>query len=223
MAQSELKSRAKGNFNHSSANPFSSKIICGECGGFYGSKVWHSNDKYRRVIWQCDNKFKNKKKCKTPHLTEGQIKEEFVKSFNVLINNKDEVIKDCENTVLNLIDLKQIDTEINNLQEKCTEILSLIKLLISENARKAINQEQYNKKYISYTKEYEKIKGELSRLEEEKQNLKVRRDKVKIFVQNLEPKSEIISEFDENLWYSLVEKVVVNSDEQVKFIFRNEI
>ena len=99
----------------------------------------------------------------------------------------------------------------------------MIKLLISENARKAINQEQYNKKYISYTKEYDKIKGELSRLEEEKQNLKVRRDKVKIFVQNLEPKSEIISEFDENLWYSLVEKVVVNSDEQVKFIFRNEI
>lgn len=156
-------------------------------------------------------------------MTEEQIKEEFVKAFNVLINNKDEVIKDCENTVLNLIELKQIDTEINNLQEKCTEILSLIKLLISENARKAINQEQYNKKYISYTKEYEKIKGELSRLEEEKQNLKVRRDKVKIFVQNLEPKSEIISEFDENLWYSLVEKVVVNSDEQVKFIFRNEI
>lgn len=30
---------------------FSSKIICGECGGFYGSKVWHSTSKYRRTIW----------------------------------------------------------------------------------------------------------------------------------------------------------------------------
>ena len=87
LVQEELKKRAKGMFNHSCVSSFSSKIICGECGGFYGSKVWHSNDKYRRVIWQCNNKFKNKKKCKTPHLTEEQIKEEFVKAFNNLISN----------------------------------------------------------------------------------------------------------------------------------------
>jgi predicted transcriptional regulator len=41
---------------------FSSKLICGECGGFYGSKVWHSTSKYRRTIWQCNRKFKNDKK-----------------------------------------------------------------------------------------------------------------------------------------------------------------
>ena len=39
LAQNELKNRAKGNSNHSSASPFSSKIICGEYGSFYGSKV----------------------------------------------------------------------------------------------------------------------------------------------------------------------------------------
>ena len=88
LVQEELKKRAKGMFNHSCVSPFSSKIVCGECGGFYGSKVWHSNDKYRKVIWQCNNKFKNKKKCKTPHLTEEQIKEEFVKAFNNLVSNK---------------------------------------------------------------------------------------------------------------------------------------
>jgi hypothetical protein len=44
---------------------FSGKIICGECGGLYGSKVWHSNSKYRRAVWQCNNKFKNGTYCKT--------------------------------------------------------------------------------------------------------------------------------------------------------------
>ena len=33
-------------------------IICGDCGAFFGSKVWNSTSKYRRVIWQCNNKFK---------------------------------------------------------------------------------------------------------------------------------------------------------------------
>ena len=112
LAQNELKNRAKGNFNHSSASPFSSKIICGECSGFYGSKVWHSNDKYRKVIWQCNNKFKNKNKCKTPHLTEEQIKEEFVKAFNNLVSNKEEVIKYCENTVLSLVNTEDLDSKI---------------------------------------------------------------------------------------------------------------
>ena len=34
---------------------FSGKIYCGECGEIYGSKVWHSNDPYRKVVWQCQS------------------------------------------------------------------------------------------------------------------------------------------------------------------------
>ena len=29
------------------------KIKCGDCGGHYGAKVWHSNDKYRRIVYTC--------------------------------------------------------------------------------------------------------------------------------------------------------------------------
>lgn len=41
-------------------------IKCSECGNWYGSKVWHSQDKYHRMIFQCNRKFKNDKKCRTP-------------------------------------------------------------------------------------------------------------------------------------------------------------
>ena len=221
LVQNELKNRAKGNFNHSSVSPFSSKIICGECGGFYGSKVWHSNDKYRKVIWQCNNKFKNKNKCKTPHLTEEQIKEEFVKAFNNLISNKDEVIKDCENTVLSLVNTEDIDGKISKLQEESEIIVELMKSLIYENSRKVMNQDEYNKKYNSYTEKYEKIKSELSKLEDKKRDLKVRRDKVMMFIANLKNLNGVISEFDEKLWYAMVNKVLVREDGKVEFKFRN--
>lgn len=42
--------RHPGINRNSCINPFSSKIKCGDCGSRYGSKVWHSNDKYRKVI-----------------------------------------------------------------------------------------------------------------------------------------------------------------------------
>ncbi len=52
-----MQSRGKGSSRNSCVSIFSSKIRCGDCVSWYGSKVWHSNDKYRKVIWQCNHKF----------------------------------------------------------------------------------------------------------------------------------------------------------------------
>jgi len=88
---------------------FSGEIFCGNCGGMYGSKVWHSNSKYKRTIWQCNNKFKNKEKCKTPHLSEAELQEAFVKIFNELIENREELITVIEETVLKVCDVSELD------------------------------------------------------------------------------------------------------------------
>ena len=222
LVQDELKKREQAKVNHSCRSIFSSKIICGECGGFYGPKVWHSTDKYRKKIWQCNNKFKNKEKCKTPNLTEDQIKEEFVKEFNRLIANKDEIIKDCENAILELTNTDNIDAEISRLQEENEALINLMKNLIYENSRKAIDQDKYNQKYDSYTEKHEKIKNAISKLEEKKQNLKVRREKISLFMDNLRKTTgSIISEFDETLWHTMVENVIICEDKKMEFKFRN--
>ena len=60
-----------------SGNIFSGKIICGDCGGFYGSKVWNSNDKYRKVICLCNDKYKHGTRCQTPTCgTQVQLNQE---------------------------------------------------------------------------------------------------------------------------------------------------
>ncbi|HER5039024.1 TPA: zinc ribbon domain-containing protein, partial [Streptococcus pyogenes] len=61
-----------------------------------GSKVWHSTSKYRRVIYQCNEKYKGEKKCTTPHVTENEIKDWFVSVINKVISNKDEIIQNLE-------------------------------------------------------------------------------------------------------------------------------
>ena len=149
------------------------------------------------------------------------MKEEFVKAFNNLVSNKEEVIKDCENTVLSLVNTEGIDSKISKLQEESEIIVELMKNLIYENSRKVMNQDEYNKKYDSYTEKYEKIKSELPKLEDKKQNLKVRTDKIKIFIDNLKNHNEVMSVFDEKLWYVMVDKVVVRKEENIEFQFRN--
>lgn len=77
MVQYEMHRRKALPTKYNSINLFSSRIFCGECGGNYGSKVWHSTDKYRRTVWQCNNRYRNHERigtgCSTPHLTEEQI------------------------------------------------------------------------------------------------------------------------------------------------------
>ena len=89
IAQQELEARRKENRQHSSKSIFISKLVCGDCGCFYGSKVWHSTDKYRSVVWQYNNKFKADEKCSTPHIKEGVIKKLFVKALNSIVTDKD--------------------------------------------------------------------------------------------------------------------------------------
>ena len=44
LVQMEIESRRQFGSRYSGRGVFASRIICADCGGFYGSKVWHSND-----------------------------------------------------------------------------------------------------------------------------------------------------------------------------------
>lgn len=135
----------------SSANIFSGRIRCGDCGSWYGSKVWHSNDKYRRVVWQCNHKFDGAGKCCTPHLEEHTIKELFVRAVNILTTEKDE---------------------------------------IAANFR-AITEKQ------------------------------MRREQIEKFLAELEQQADVVTEFDEEQWYSLVDFVTVFNKEDIRFTFKD--
>ena len=52
QVQRQMQQRRQERKRQSCAGVFSGRIKCGSCGGWYGPKVWHSNDKSRKVVWQ---------------------------------------------------------------------------------------------------------------------------------------------------------------------------
>ena len=139
---------------------FSSKVQCAECGGWYGSKVWHSNDKYRRGIYQCNNKFRHKTGCSTPHLTEFEIKDYFVKAVNQLIMEKAEILDNLQLIRTTLCDKADLIKQKEALEEKINVTVEMTQNIVAENARMAQNQDEYNKKYSSLVERYNKLKEE---------------------------------------------------------------
>ena len=104
-----MKRRKASPNRHSGTGMFASRIICGQCGGYYGAKVWHSTDPYRRTIYQCNNKFKGEDKCGTPHLDEETIKRLFITAVNKLLADKDEILANFETVKQVLFDTTDLE------------------------------------------------------------------------------------------------------------------
>ena len=118
LVQQELERRKAQSKQQNGTGIFSGKIMCGCCGNAYGSKVWHSNDQYRRVVWRCNAKYKNQEKCTTPHLTEDEIKAAFVSVMKRLITDKKAIIADCKMLIKQLTDCSSLEKEMEQLQVK---------------------------------------------------------------------------------------------------------
>ena len=145
LVQYELKTRKTDGRFTSCLHPFSGRIICGECGGIYGSKVWHSNTENRSLVWQCNEKYRGQH-CSTPHLTEGEIKAAFLAAFNIVLGNRDEIIEAYEEVIAALTDTADLDAEQETLENESEVVLGLIQKIISENAQTAMDQEEYNRR-----------------------------------------------------------------------------
>ncbi|MDD3336940.1 MAG: zinc ribbon domain-containing protein [Eubacteriales bacterium] len=141
--QRELEHR-KGLCCVASAGCFAGRVVCGDCGGLYGAKVWHSNAKYRRTVWRCNNKYEKdgKKRC-TPHFYEDQMKAMFVQVMNERFTRKDEIGAAYKETIDDLTSNRQLETEQKRLQTEIDIVLDMMRRMVLDNARVAQNQSEY--------------------------------------------------------------------------------
>ena len=173
--QAEFARRKGLGHRYSGGNIFASRIVCGDCGAFFGPKVWHSNSKYRRIIWQCNEKFNGEKKCATPHLREEDIKARFLAAFNKLLGSKDALLEDCRLMQTALTDCSAIDAELDGLLREIEVVTELTQRCIQENAQSAQSQEEYTERYNAYVARYEKAKARADALQEQKNSGRPRR------------------------------------------------
>jgi DNA invertase Pin-like site-specific DNA recombinase len=221
MVQAEIKRRKPIGRQQSGVGCFSGKIICGECGGFYGSKVWHSTSKYRRTVWQCNNKFKNETHCKTPHLSEEVLQRIFVEAFNRVIEDKERIIGDFDAIIEVLTDISSLDKESTKLRDECAVVMELIRKCVEENAHSAMDQSEYQERYNELVDRYETAKRRLDAIADEKQARAAKRESISRFLTDLKRLDGLLAEFDEELWYATVDTMTVRLEREAIVTFKN--
>ena len=219
--QAEFQRRKALGKNHNCSRLFSGQIICGDCGEYYGSKVWHSNSKYRRVIWQCNGKFRGEHKCGTPHLYESDIQRLFLSAVSKLFAERETILETCRLIQTTLTDNSGIDTECEELLRELDVVAGLIRSYIEENATQAVDQSDYRRRYASYVERYESLKDRYTQLQTQREEREAEAIRIGGFMFELRELDELPIAFDERLWYGLVDHVTVYHDERLIFHFKD--
>ena len=217
--QSEFNRRKQLGRQYSGKSIFATRIVCGDCGSFFGPKVWNSNSKYRRVIWQCNGKFQGEKKCPTPHLDERTIKDGFLAAFNQLLGDKERILDDCRLMQNTLTDCEGIDSQIAELEQEIEVVTELTKRCIAENARASLSQTEYNTRYNGLLQRYNTASVNLENLQKTKADRENKADAIGDFIFRVQ-ELDALTEFDEKLWLTTIEKVTVHTDGRMTFRFQ---
>ena len=219
LVQAEIE-RRRGHKRYSGVSIFSNHIKCAECGNWYGSKVWHSTDKYRRVIWQCNHKFVGDKKCSTPHLTEDEIKTAFVKAFNKLFEGRFSILENTRAVRARICDTADLEAEQRKLADELQVLADMVQKCISENARIAQNQAEYQKRYDELVSRYEETKAKHDKAAEAIRFKRATAKTMDSFAKALNSRKTALTEFDEGLWGTLVKYMTVYGKNDIGVTFK---
>lgn len=193
---------------------FSGRIFCGECGDKYKRRLHYKpSDQY--VAWACANHLTDKECCSQKYITDDALKLVFVTMMNKLVFGHQMVLRPLLQSLqglngqFRLLKIEKLKTAIEKNREQKQVLMNLMASGYLEPAR--------------FNKESNELAAEVETLRQEKDGLmrSVNGDMVKIEeLQRLLrfiSKGTMLTEFDDAVFLSFVERVTVLSRKEVVF------
>lgn len=219
LVQKEIERRNPHRYQLHRSSPLNAKIICGECGGFYGRKVWHSNSKYRKSVWQCNHKFDNESHCSTPNLNEYEIENAFVIAFNQMLDDKADHLVRLEALQKELSDTSSLDEQLKTATSEHARLLAELRRYMEENTRQIQDQTEYNRRFSEMDTACQKQEEIIAQFKKQLIDQHTRKEQAVRFLRILTECRNPIKEFDTDFWSSMIENVTVSQDKTLSFRF----
>ena len=145
-----------------------------------------------------------------------------IKAANELFSEKDEIIENTKTMMDIVCNTDDLDKELGDKVAELNIIVEQMPTAIAENSRMALDQNEYERRYADLTERYNIIKSEYDKISQQIESKKAKRELFKGFIHPCVGKAGGFGRrIDEGLWSSLVQEVVVNVKDDIRFIFRN--
>jgi site-specific DNA recombinase len=108
------------------------------------------------------------------------------------------------------------------LQAELEVVTGLMQRHISANAHSALDQDEYQKQYNEYAARFEVTRSRINEVGEQRESLIAKRGRIQSYLDTLK-QQELITKFDEVLWYGTVDQVCATQGGRLRFIFKDGI
>lgn len=211
LVQQELAKRSADRTRLCNNSPLTGKIVCGECGGYFGHKVFHGKDKHRKDVWYCNQRYDGSVVCRTPIIPEEDLRRSYLEALRQILARKTACLAACREKLAGLEDLSALREKRRKAEERLAARIGEIQTMVQENARRSHDQQQYRMRYEKLASAVEAQKKLVAELQAEELSQIATREKLRRFMRAIE-ECEDASEFSPEVWNGTVERGVVMAD-----------
>ena len=120
-----------------------------------------------------------------------------------------------------LTDTSALDIEAEELQREIEIVAELIRQCVDENSHIGLDQAEYQNRYDGLAERYDKVKARFEKIEDLQQARRAKREQLDALLGILLQQDSVLTEFDETLWFAVIDKVLVNAADDIQFTFRD--
>ena len=206
LTQSKLKKHSENRLKVSNNSPFTTRVICGDCGGFFGHKKQREKD-----VWYCNQRFAGDHVCETPVIPEFKLRAAFAEALRqelgrMIAENRPRALDMAEEAALAARLLKAQETAENAHDAAVAEL----KKLTDDNARRSQDQTIYRERHEKLMEKAEIHKKALVEAKDAVLENAARRERMKRFFTATENLTLENIEFTDSLFIATCERIVAS-------------
>lgn len=110
---------------------------------------------------------------------------------------------------------------IKNLELEMDDVEKRAEKMVQHNTKVIQNQETYQREYDGLVAKYEELQSQLFKKQSTLQRRRKQSVDVKLFIELLAKQEHMVTTFDEKIFNTLIEKIVIHQKDKIEVHFKN--
>lgn len=199
---------------------FSNKGFCGECGCRLTRKITGTNHYKKHVSWYCAH-YKDGTDCKTTGIVEEKVHAAFIKLFNTLYCNYEQILIPFSRDSKKLLSLTHKNSALEALENRIKELIDEERLLIQLELKGLIDHKMFLEQDEKLVKELEQNRQKFNEISNQILSSNNSARATDELIEILRHKGGIIDGFDDELFDHVVEKFIFYKRSTIGFVLYN--
>ena len=197
---------------HGRQYAFSQKIKCGKCGTSFSRRVTNG-----KTYWVCHTHFRSKELCEIRQIREDAIIQAFIRMVNKLKQNSLYILSSALTELMNLKSkITMSDVKVGSINKEIAELTKQSLVLNRLRTKGYMDSAIFMQKTNEINQQLDLLKRNRRRMLESDADDEMISD-CRLLIELMEQGAPYLTNFDETLFHSIVNQIVVTEQDKLKF------